>query len=334
MTSRNRKILERRQSEINHSSNIDSDTTSNTLSTLSRRTSVSVPLPLLAGENGRSIGNTRNNHDIYCNKDERLRANIANMKQYVAGLTAASSFNNNNNTMSEYCNQSIYNNNMGTRTTRGEKYGNAQLLQSRSLFQQSTNNNKLISAPLSNVQMSPKKKGLRSSYTKDYIALARDYKRMQPYQSNNNEVSQNICICCRSMVPKSYISTRKLIEPSSNKLSKVFFPCEHLCVCDSCFEGRSWSTCPLCHQHIKVVFEHTGTETEDYWRWVNEIKPKLSNSFRKSFPRCSRKAITEAMARSIEDIEEEGDDSSDSYSIYKDDSLFDEDIKSKACIIS
>ena len=189
-----------------------------------------------------------------------------------------------------------------------------------------------------------KLKGQPHRYAKDYIAMAKEYKRMESYRCNNTEMFQNLCIQCEAMVFKSNVPNKESrSQPSirsslstidrANKLSKVFFPCEHLCVCNACFNNKGpWHTCPLCNQNVKVVFEHSGRETEEYWKWVNEIKPKLSSSFRKTFPRFSRRAIAEAMAKSVEDAYSSVDDGN--VESLSDDAELDDAVKSKACIIS
>lgn len=189
-----------------------------------------------------------------------------------------------------------------------------------------------------------KLKGQPRKYAQDYISMANEYKRMESYRCNNTTTFQNACLQCNSMIFKKKplirnaepLDSKTSMRPCAlNELSKVFFPCEHLCICNACFNDNGpWHKCPLCNQNIKVVFEHTGRETEDYWKWVNEIKPKLPSNFRKSFPRLSRKAISDAMAKSIEDdsypnsVDEEAEES------YYDENEVGYAVKSKACIIS
>ncbi|KAL7471456.1 hypothetical protein ACHAXS_011737, partial [Conticribra weissflogii] len=59
------------------------------------------------------------------------------------------------------------------------------------------------------------------------------------------------------------------------KLNKVFFPCEHKCVCNTCFSRNKFTRCPLCGQDIRTTLEHTGNEQEEYWSWMEVVKPSL-----------------------------------------------------------
>ena len=184
-------------------------------------------------------------------------------------------------------------------------------------------------------------KGQSHKYAKDYIKLAKEYKRMEPYRCNN-PIQQNPCVVCQTVVFKSNSSSSTKSGGGKSKrtiaghLSKVFFPCEHICVCDACYKDSGpWHTCPLCNHKIKVVFDHTGRETEEYWKWVNEIKPSLASDFRLSFPRQSQKAIAKAMARSIEDTKDYLDEKSLEGDYFEEDELdTDGALNSKTCIVS
>ncbi len=127
---------------------------------------------------------------------------------------------------------------------------------------------------------------------------------------------------------KTKKKTKKKKEPSIY-LSTVLFPCQHRCICNECWEAtkqkenNKYRTCPLCYEEIKITFDYsyipeeeeeeddeddhdsyngyTTREEEKYWDWINEIKPPLPNGFVKSFVRNSRRAISEAMAKSIMD---------------------------------
>jgi hypothetical protein len=166
-------------------------------------------------------------------------------------------------------------------------------------------------------------------YAKDYVTLANDYRRMESYRCNNPS-AQVCCVLCSAIVPK--------LKSHNDKVgaTKVFFPCEHLCLCDACYSNKaSWDNCPLCNDGIKVTFDHNGNEVEEYWCWVNELKPPLASSFKKSFPRLSRKAIVDAMARSIEGIDEEETNVSKSkIGSMADLKTSDKVVHSVACIIS
>ena len=181
--------------------------------------------------------------------------------------------------------------------------------------------------------------GVPHHFSKDYIQMAKNYKRMEPYRCDSPS-TQNACLNCQSMVFKTFFFRDANKHRPSNRtekingLSKVFFPCEHLCVCDRCFtDNGPWDICPLCSQNIKVIFDHTGKEKEDYWRWVNEIRPPLNSSFRKAFPRLSRKAIAVSMARSIEDFKDSNSDS-DYDNLEEHSAEFEYALHSKACVIS
>lgn len=167
-------------------------------------------------------------------------------------------------------------------------------------------------------------------YTKDYISLAKDYKRMESYRCNN-PITMIDCVLCANTVQKVKIGSKK------NAAMKVFFPCEHLCLCNSCYNKETWDTCPLCHENIKVIFDHDGKEVEAYWRWVNEIVPPISSSFKRAFPRLSREAIAVAMARSIDGIDLQESDISKSKEMdntYPDGMVNGNAVQSSACTIS
>ena len=172
-------------------------------------------------------------------------------------------------------------------------------------------------------------------YTKDYISLAKDYKKMESYR-RNNPITTIVCVLCADTVQKVKIGPDHEFS-KKNIAMKVFFPCEHLCLCNSCYNKESWETCPLCNENIKVIFDHDGEEVEAYWRWVNEIGPPVSSSFKKSFPRLSRKAIAVAMARSIDGINLQKSDISQSKEIditYPASMINYNAVQSKACTIS
>ena len=172
-------------------------------------------------------------------------------------------------------------------------------------------------------------------YTKDYISLAKDYKRMESYRCNNPITMIN-CVLCADTVQKVKNLPNNGFS-KKNVAMKVFFPCEHLCLCNSCYNKETWDTCPLCHENIKVIFDHDGKEVEAYWRWVNEIVPPISSSFKRAFPRLSREAIAVAMARSIDGIDLQESDISQSKEIdipYPDGMINDNSVQSSACTIS
>ena len=119
--------------------------------------------------------------------------------------------------------------------------------------------------------------------TKDYFHLAQTYKMHSSYQvsqlSSSGKGPPN-CILCQK-----------------NKCDRVFFPCEHVCVCEECiitnqfiesekmkYQPGGYNICPLCAMEIKKMFRFdNGRETERYWAWVHEIVPQLPTNFMKTF---------------------------------------------------
>lgn len=100
-------------------------------------------------------------------------------------------------------------------------------------------------------------------YTKDYILLSREHKRAEKYRIHTKKKRtdhQPPCVVC---------SRHRLIE-------KVCFPCEHLCMCNSCLDRLSnkkgnHKCCPLCNAAISVVLENSDKVQEEYWRWIEEV---------------------------------------------------------------
>ena len=112
--------------------------------------------------------------------------------------------------------------------------------------------------------------------------------------------SKTLCIRCLS----KGLPRQKHGEYNRNLSSycrKIFFPCEHSCVCDSCFHNeKPWDKCPWCHKKVQIVLDKTGMEMDEYWDWINEVKPPLPPKFQKHFLRLSRQRISEAMTLSVE----------------------------------
>ena len=118
---------------------------------------------------------------------------------------------------------------------------------------------------------------------KDYASMAREYAQFKAYRDLDGD---QFCLLCHK-APSTY----------------VLFPCGHKCICDGCKKsngvvdsatwqkamanpnggGELWSFCPLCNEEIKRISKHTGTEYEDYWKWVNEVKPPLPRGFKSKF---------------------------------------------------
>ncbi len=182
------------------------------------------------------------------------------------------------------------------------------------------------------------------SYTKDYIKLAHEYKKMSCYQHDNPKLKKKCFVCKRKaqtkppLTAESKTSSRGRSKLKKNKkhlhepklfLGKVLFPCQHRCICNECWDDhqydRKWTKCPFCGEEIKFTVDYTsgtnendydydddgdGTrnitkEEEQYWNWINEVKPHLPNGFIKSFARNSRRAISEAMAKSVMDDDDD-----------------------------
>lgn len=142
----------------------------------------------------------------------------------------------------------------------------------------------------------PIQSGNEHKYMKDYVKVSLDYKSYEPYRVNN-PVNQIRCLLCVNVVEKSMDRSNS----HRRTVSKVFFPCEHLCVCDTCYDlQRMWAICPLCNSDVKLIVHLSGNEKEEYLKWVEEIKPELPSDFTQEFSKKSRQAISEAMKRSIE----------------------------------
>ncbi|KAG6586546.1 uncharacterized protein IUM83_16201 [Phytophthora cinnamomi] len=75
--------------------------------------------------------------------------------------------------------------------------------------------------------------------------------------------------------------------------TSVFFPCQHMCVCNYCIATNDMSpecslnlercVCPVCSADIGIILPHTGTEEDTYWKWVLATKPRLPSQFTKDF---------------------------------------------------
>ena len=154
---------------------------------------------------------------------------------------------------------------------------------------------------------------LNGRYAKDYVSIAMKYARLSKYK--NNCVQKNTqCIKCLSRSNSGQKSSghNKDVFPF---LSKVFYPCEHRCICDQCFQGRKWDTCPWCNEQVKVIVNKTGLETDEYWKWINEVKRPLPLKFHKHFLRLSKQNISETMVLSIEEaVCSDGSSCNSSYS--------------------
>jgi hypothetical protein len=97
------------------------------------------------------------------------------------------------------------------------------------------------------------------SYNKDYIRLSQEYKQMEKYRSSNKD-SRPVCVCCLN---------------KSRRIDKILFPCEHICICNSCLQSSLPKHCPLCKESIRRVFDLDGNEHENYWQWIEEVSHNL-----------------------------------------------------------
>ena len=132
------------------------------------------------------------------------------------------------------------------------------------------------------------------SYNKDYILLSKEHKKTEAYRirihrrkRDNTSYQPPSCINCRSV----------------RRNFKVFFPCEHMCLCSKCIDRKMPKQCPLCNSRISIVLNHTdtGDEHEEYWKWIEEVKPSISTAFVKTFFANSKDAIRIAMAETNND---------------------------------
>jgi hypothetical protein len=172
---------------------------------------------------------------------------------------------------------------------------------------------------------------------KDYIALSKEYKEQRKYRDKSG--SQPCLLCFRA--------------PSSH----IFFPCGHKCICQDCMainniceshsanlgDGQDkWCFCPLCNGEIKKMsLYQTGNEEEDYWNWVNEIKPKLPHGFQHKIEK-SKYYLNEGQINfsdklniSLESaLNKHGDKPKKRTSSRRRSSSSSKTVSSKACIIS
>eukprot|EP00804_Cyclotella_cryptica_P001759 CCRYP_018598-RA/>CCRYP_018598-RA protein AED:0.00 eAED:0.00 QI:73/1/0.5/1/0/0/2/0/133 len=79
-------------------------------------------------------------------------------------------------------------------------------------------------------------------------------------------------------------------------LEKFLFPCEHVCICSQCLITSRPKRCPLCQEHIQKILDHNGYEHEEYWKWVEEVKPAISTKFLQQFVAQSKIEIRNKMS--------------------------------------
>jgi rubrerythrin len=125
------------------------------------------------------------------------------------------------------------------------------------------------------------------SHARDYVGLSEDYNKLERYRFSSktyNDTSRHLeCVLC--MRPK--------------RIDKVFFPCEHKCICTLCLERSAPKNCPLCNDVVKLVLDDTDDANEMYWEWVEEVKPTISRYFLQQFFAESKSAIRSAMRKGI-----------------------------------
>ncbi|CAM9447359.1 unnamed protein product [Laminaria digitata] len=113
---------------------------------------------------------------------------------------------------------------------------------------------------------------------KDYLKLADEYSITAPFRETGGNQT---CVLCQT-----------------RKASDVFFPCEHKSVCGRCSraegfgeeesDGGGGQLCPVCCQQVVFVVPYKGgDEADEYWRWVQEVKPPLPRGFRHKFHRAA-----------------------------------------------
>ncbi|GMF65102.1 unnamed protein product [Phytophthora lilii] len=120
--------------------------------------------------------------------------------------------------------------------------------------------------------------------TKNYLELVRDFRQLRPFmrRPDGKYPADTLCVYCVSARPTS-----------------VFFPCQHMCVCNDCIglnhistdysTSADWCACPVCMADIRLILPHLGKEEEKYWKWVLEIKPSLPSGFRQEFRETGRR---------------------------------------------
>ncbi|OQR93236.1 hypothetical protein ACHHYP_02776 [Achlya hypogyna] len=125
------------------------------------------------------------------------------------------------------------------------------------------------------------------SMTTDYMSDVEMYNMAKPYSRRPDKTFDPtaVCIVCKT-----------------NKITMVFFPCEHKCLCNKCLDyrppvtqiagkGAQWPhACPVCYRDVSVMFENTGHETELYWK-QDEV-PRLPRNFVATFKRTGSRLNT------------------------------------------
>ncbi|RLN86753.1 hypothetical protein BBJ28_00012529 [Nothophytophthora sp. Chile5] len=126
-----------------------------------------------------------------------------------------------------------------------------------------------------------KKEGIKLA--QNYAELVKDFKQLRQFtrRRDGKYPGDTRCVYCANARPTS-----------------VFFPCQHMCVCNDCIEQNNlspdyspsaeWCMCPVCAVDIRLILPHTGKEEEKYWRWVLEVKPSLPSHFKQEFKEAGK----------------------------------------------
>ncbi|KAH7492326.1 uncharacterized protein KRP23_1237 [Phytophthora ramorum] len=125
--------------------------------------------------------------------------------------------------------------------------------------------------------------------TKNYLELVKDFRQLRPFtrRPDGKYPADTRCVYCVNARPTS-----------------VFFPCQHMCVCNDCIEVNSistnytsatdWCACPVCMTDIRLILPHSGKEEDKYWKWVLKIKPSLPSHFKQEFKEIGRRLSKDA----------------------------------------
>jgi hypothetical protein len=128
--------------------------------------------------------------------------------------------------------------------------------------------------------------------TKNYADIAVEYRKQVQYIARKG-TEENVVGAHSSDPPLCSMCKVEVCR-------KVFYPCQHVCVCDECIHrheigvldrhdqfARTWNACPLCVQEIKkIVPLHDNSENE-YVEWLHEVKPPIPFVDRQQFARVA-----------------------------------------------
>ncbi|RQM23834.1 hypothetical protein B5M09_003749 [Aphanomyces astaci] len=101
-------------------------------------------------------------------------------------------------------------------------------------------------------------RNVSKSMISDYMTEVDKFNMAKPYARRPDGTYEDAaCVVCKQ-------------QPTH----MVLFPCQHKCVCDACIQSLG---------EVKVMFECTGREVDEYWDWVYDVKPHLSRAFEVKF---------------------------------------------------